>query len=84
MKATKDGSRQITCFFFPGDCRPADAAPHEGDSDLTALTACRLAALAHADLMTLTRSHSGIAEALWKYTACCKLHLSGVGRKRGR
>ncbi len=68
-KETAQGRRQITNFFVPGDL-PDLLSLHLKvvDSDLTALTPCRVAVLKHADLLPLGRAYPSIAEALWKYT----------------
>lgn len=68
-KVSGDNKRQITSIYIPGDM-PNLRSLHlkVTETDMTALTACRLALLDHAELSALTRAHSGIAEALWKYT----------------
>ena len=72
------GRRQITNFHIPGDM-PDLRSLHLKviDSDMTAVTACRLALLGHAELLALTRVHPGIAEALWKHTLVTRLSKDG-------
>lgn len=68
-KSAAGHKRQITNFYIPSDM-PDLRSLHLKvvGSDMTAVTACRLALLDHAELLALTQTYPGIAEALWKHT----------------
>ena len=68
-KVTAQGRRQITGFFIPGDLPDLLTLQLKVmDSDITALTPCRVAVVKHSDLLPLSRGYPSIAEALWTYT----------------
>lgn len=63
------GRRQITAFHIPGDLPDLHSLHLEVlDSDLWAVTACRLASMEHAPLRGLCASQPRIAAALWRLT----------------
>jgi CRP-like cAMP-binding protein len=63
----KDGTRQITCPYIPGDMAdlPSVVSSRSGWG-LTALAPTTLLQLSHSDLRRLAATYSGIAEAFWR------------------
>ena len=63
----RDGTRQITCLYIPGDMAdlPSVVSPRSG-CGLTALAPTTLLQLPHPDLRRLAATYSGIAEAFWR------------------
>lgn len=68
-KVAAGGRRQIMALHIPGDA-PDLHSLHLSflDSDIWAITDCRLAYVAHADLRALGRAHPRIMEELWRVT----------------
>jgi CRP-like cAMP-binding protein len=66
-KLTSDGRRQILSFYVPGDI-PDLQSLHLGimDHHLAALSACRVAYIAHEDLSKLIRSSATLETAFWR------------------
>jgi CRP-like cAMP-binding protein len=62
-----DGSRQITCFYIPGDMAdlPSVVSP-KAPWGLSALARTTILRVPHADLRRLAATHPGIAEAFWR------------------
>lgn len=63
----RDGGRQITCLYIPGDMAdlPSVVSPKSGWG-LNALTRTTILRLAHIDLRRVAAKHPGVAEALWR------------------
>lgn len=63
----RDGGRQITCLYIPGDMAdlPSVVSPKSGWG-LCALTPTTILRLGHTDLRRIAAQHPGIAEALWR------------------
>jgi CRP-like cAMP-binding protein len=63
----RDGARQITCLYIPGDMAdlPLVVSPKSGWG-LAALTGTTILRLPHAELRGVAARHPGIAEALWR------------------
>ena len=63
----RDGVRQITCLYIPGDMAdlPSVVSPKAGWA-LGALTSTTILHVPHADLRRLAAKHPGIAEAFWR------------------
>lgn len=63
----RDGVRQITCLYIPGDMAdlPSVVSPKSGWG-LGALTATTILRVPHADLRRIAAKHPGIAEAFWR------------------
>ena len=63
----KDGIRQITCLYIPGDMAdlPSVVSPKSAWG-LVALTATTILQIPHAQLRNLAASHPGIAESFWR------------------
>jgi CRP-like cAMP-binding protein len=63
----RDGARQITCLYIPGDMAdlPSVVSPKSawGQSALGSVTILRIP---HAELRRVAAKHSGIAEAFWR------------------
>lgn len=65
-KTLSDGSRQIVAFLIPGDfCDLHVAVLGHMDHGIVALTRCRVAYIASAELDVLTSHHNGLTKALW-------------------
>ncbi|NIJ07903.1 CRP-like cAMP-binding protein [Sphingomonas vulcanisoli] len=85
----KDGSRQITAFYLPGDMCDLHSvvAPVTGWG-LTALSGATLLQIAHADLRELARRYPALALAFWRDTTTDASILSkwvaNIGRKDAR
>ena len=63
----KDGNRQITCLYIPGDMADLPSVVHPKSAwGLSALTKTTILRLAHTDLRRLAAKYPGIAEALWR------------------
>jgi CRP-like cAMP-binding protein len=62
-----DGSRQITCFYIPGDMAdlPSVVSP-KVPWGLSALARTTILRVPHDDLRRLAATHPGIAEAFWR------------------
>ena len=68
-KTTDIGKRQILSVHIPGDIADLQSLQLQVmDHDLTTLSRCRLAFIAHEALRTVTREQPLIAEALWRET----------------
>ncbi len=64
---SRDGSRQITCLYIPGDMPDLHSIVSPTISwGLTALTPTTIMRLAHTDLREIAACHFGIAEAFWR------------------
>ncbi|MEP9359976.1 Crp/Fnr family transcriptional regulator [Sphingomonas sp. KR3-1] len=63
----KDGERQTTCLYIPGDMAdlPSVVSPKAGWG-LAALTHSTVLCLSHASLRRVAAKHSGLAEAFWR------------------
>jgi CRP-like cAMP-binding protein len=68
--ASRDGKRQITSFFVPGDMVDllSVVTPKAGHA-LQALTPTTILTFAHADLRKVAARHPAVAEAFWRDTA---------------
>jgi CRP-like cAMP-binding protein len=65
-KILPDGSRQIVAFLLPGDfCDLHVAVLGRMDHGIVALTACRVAFIASAEMDELTSHHNSLTRALW-------------------
>jgi len=64
---SRDGSRQITCLYIPGDVAdlPSVMSPKSGWG-LSALTGTTILRIPHGDIRSLAARHPGVAEALWR------------------
>jgi CRP-like cAMP-binding protein len=63
----KDGARQITCLYIPGDMAdlPSAVSPKSAWG-LAALTGTTILRVPHADLRRVAAKYPGIAEAFWR------------------
>src|SRR5947209_7332067 len=85
-KTTDIGKRQILSVHIPGDIADLQSLQLQVmDHDLTTLSRCRLAFIAHEALRTVTREQPLIAEALWRETlidaAVFREWIVNVGRR---
>jgi CRP-like cAMP-binding protein len=65
-KTLEEGSRQIVAFLIPGDfCDLHVSILGHMDHSIVALTRCRVAYIASADLDQITSRQSGLTKALW-------------------
>lgn len=63
----KDGARQITCLYIPGDMADLPSVVSQNSAwGLSALADTTILHLAHVDLRGLAARHPGIAEAFWR------------------
>ena len=68
-KAVPDGGVQIMAFHIPGDMPDLNSLHLDVlDSDVAAVTDCRLAFVAHQDLRELCAEHPRLAALLWRVT----------------
>lgn len=68
-KVIAGGKRQITALHIAGDMPDLHSLHLKLlDSDIWALTDCRLASMAHRDLRDLNREHPRLGEELWRTT----------------
>lgn len=63
----REGARQTTCLYIPGDMAdlPSVVSPKSGWG-LAALTHTTVLRVPHSDLRRVAAKHSGVAEALWR------------------
>jgi len=85
-KTTDVGKRQILSVHIPGDIPDLQSLQlHVMDHDLTTLSRCKVAFIAHDALRTVTREQPLIAEALWRETlidaAVFREWIVNVGRR---
>jgi CRP-like cAMP-binding protein len=64
---SRDGTRQITCLYIPGDVAdlPSVVSPKSGWG-LSALTGTTVLRIPHGDIRSLAAKHPGVAEAFWR------------------
>jgi CRP-like cAMP-binding protein len=81
-----EGERQITAVHIPGDFADLHSfLLKKMDDGVTALTACKVAPVAHADLLEVTRNYPYLTRALWFTTlvdgAVHRKWMGGIGRQ---
>jgi CRP-like cAMP-binding protein len=86
---TKAGGRQIVSFHIPGDIPDRDGLHTDRmDYGIGAISAARVAFIAHADLWPLIHSRPNIALALWRDgildAAVSREWLTGLGRRTAK
>jgi CRP-like cAMP-binding protein len=63
----RDGTRQITCLYIPGDMADLPSVVSSKSAwGLSALAGTKILRVPNADLRRLAAEHSGIAEAFWR------------------
>lgn len=68
-KTSSNGERQVLSLHIPGEIPDLQSLHlHVMDHDLTTLTPCSLAFIAHNELKELSRQHPELAAAFWRET----------------
>jgi CRP-like cAMP-binding protein len=85
----EDGDRNISALHIPGDFVDLISfLLKKMDHGVAALTPCKVALVAHSDLMEVTRRYPFLTRAFWLLTlvdaATTRQWLTGIGRKSAR